>query len=81
MATVAVAVFSGPVRRGRSLVCCVAGGIRRRGAAAAVTVGVLRTYARAYARDLDQALGPLASVTGTPPASGFPCRTAWSLPR
>ncbi len=39
--------------------------------AAAVTVRVLRTYARAYAPDLDAALGPLTSVTGTPAGTRF----------
>ena len=36
-----------------------------------MTVRVLRTYARAYAPDLDEALGPLISVTGTPAGIRF----------
>ena len=32
---------------------------------------VLRTYARAYVSSLDEALGPLSSVTGTPPGLRF----------
>ncbi len=32
---------------------------------------MLRTYARAYAPDLDQAPGPLTSVTGTPAGTRF----------
>jgi hypothetical protein len=34
-------------------------------------VRVLRTYARAYVTNLDEALGPLTSVTGTPAALRF----------